>query len=204
MRAAILCPGPSLRYYLRVRPHADTLIGVNEAVEVAPCQFWSCVDWGSFQQFTPIGDPVRFTAEINRRRVLYYLGVPEVEHNTPERHRGWLTHEDITGGARATGCPAEGKWWARSATAAVVLAEWLGVTEIVMYGADMAGSDSYDGPPGHPVHRGGNRWPEERERLAVIAEWLESRGIAFCRDVNGKRLPAGGQDLPAGRQGVTP
>jgi hypothetical protein len=78
MRAAILCPGPSLQYYLRVRPHADSITAVNEAAAVAHAHYWSCVDWEAFWRYTPIGQPVKFTSNLNRRRVLYHFGVPEV------------------------------------------------------------------------------------------------------------------------------
>ena len=188
MRAAILCPGPSLQYYLRVRPPADVFIGVNEAVEAAHCHWWSCVDWEPFTRHTPIGDPVRFTKEINRRRVLYHLKVPENEHRTSEQYRGWLLHEEVSGGARATTCPPDGKWGARSAMAAIVLAEWLGAGEIVMYGADMDGRDSYNGAPEHAVSRSARRWKEELEKLTAIVDWLQANGVTFCRNINGKQV----------------
>lgn len=190
MRAAILCPGPSLQHYLYARPDYDVTVGVNRAVTVARCQWWSCTDWEPFTWFTPIEGtaPVKFAPEINRRRYLYHVGIPEAEHGKPEHCKGWLLHEEIAYGARPTTCPRKGKWRCFSSLSALVLAEWLGATEIVMYGADMIGGDDFDGPPAYRATRTDYRWQNEINKLSKIAAWLEESGVRFRRNINGKEL----------------
>lgn len=164
---AILCPGPSLAFFLTRPVTHDAYIGVNRAIEAWPCGWWAFADHETFGMFSPRGKPTICTTD-----QAALLGARKF----PERwqHFAVLREADIQ-----TRCPSDPGWRHYSMHVALVFAQHLGAREIVAYGADMEGSCDWDGIARNNRER--YRWNNERHKLDHLVAWLAAEGVEFRR-----------------------
>jgi hypothetical protein len=170
MLACLLSAGPSLP---RVRPDGyDVYIGVNTAVELHLCDYWSCGDQDRFELIAPkcIGNPALYTLPVERDKMLARNG------DLINRHRktdgSVLTWTDVFDDV---GAPPKTASW--SSPSCIPLAVYLGATEIHCYGVDFAGSADCTGE--ETTHRHAERW--EREQVMAWNPLVEWAGIPVTR-----------------------
>ena len=167
MNAAILCPGPSLLdTFDAAKPHG-LLIAVNRAAMVTQVDWWVFSDQHVWTDNAPPGTPKIFT----RQSI-----VDSYKHWPVFQNHERLTFEEV-----AQTHPDTYRWRIFSATAAMVLACYLGATTINVYGSDMAGTDEYDGPPEHEVNRSDGRWRKEAAIVQSTMGHLAERGATVNR-----------------------
>ncbi len=177
MRAAVLCPGPSLAR-LAALPIADLTVAVNRAALWWPCDAWSCVDWTSETPAGPGG--IRAWADA-------VIGVPLLVSIADslvalERHRiPWrglsIAAETID---TIKGIDPVGRWRWFSATVAIVYTAHAGARAIDVYGADMAGTADADGARAGS-DRTDDRWNKERRRWDEATAALAQIGVSVVR-----------------------
>lgn len=164
MKAAILCPGPSLADFSGT--DADIAIGINRAVSHYPCDFHVFLDCRAFYAAEPVNEPCLVTTRQMYRRVT---------RKRPEAlQRLFLCRDRLTTGTAA-------KWGRFSVTSALILAENLGATEIECFGCDMEGTKDWDGHAFEQDRRDEKRWREERELWQQLTAYLAERGCAVRR-----------------------
>lgn len=163
MNAAILCPGPSLAS--APGQPCDLRIGINRAVLHQRCDWWSMVDDYPYRNYRPSYPLCVFTIKETLRR----LG--SIDEPT-------VLHEDLYGFAPTS--PAL-SWSTYSHSAALILAAFLGATEIHVAGCDMAGIADFDGTTDPHNRRDDARWKVERAVIASVDRWLVDRGIEVSR-----------------------
>lgn len=126
MTITLLCPGPSLEKF----PGSDTVkIGVNRAAVMRPCDWWCASDYPLIRDYDPIGKPRLFT---NENKV-----------NRPERFSEILFKEQIW--KLWPSLPENGPWSLFTAPSALILAAYLGATDIQVWGCDFKGTSDADG-----------------------------------------------------------
>lgn len=164
MKAALLCPGPSLAEY-RHGDHA-IIAGVNRAVSVAPCDFWVLLDDRPFHSAAPIGEPCIVTSgAIHRRLCRKQL----IQATRPFIDRSQLVVE------------SDMPWGRFSSTNALILLENLGATSIDCFGVDMAGTLDWDSFGHAQDKRDEKRWNEEAGLWKNMTDYLASRGCEVTR-----------------------
>jgi hypothetical protein len=174
MRAAILCPGPSLARALplladgRAGEYALTL-AINRAAAAWPADFWVMLDAATFGQCEPQGEPRIVTDAAEWVRVL---------ETHPEAARFRVLFEDGIDPA-----PPSINWFNYSSIAAAVLAKSEGATEIVLFGNDLAGIADWDGVTdvGQPRNRCDARWAKERAIWQDVGEWMASEDVTLTK-----------------------
>lgn len=173
MNAVLLCPGPSLAHLEHV-PVADLTIGVNRAAIRYPVDVWAALDhWsvnnGGIRNWCGqvIGSPVllstRDSLKVVARRCPWRGATIAIED-----YRDWLP------------ATKPGRWSLFSATCALVYAAWRGASRIDVYGADMHGTQDYDGVQAG-ARRDEVRWKSERTIWATTVAQLNERGIEVIR-----------------------
>lgn len=173
MRITLLCPGPSLARLADVPP-ADLTIGVNRAAIRYAVDVWAALDhWsvndGGIRNWCGqvIGSPLLLSTRASLK---------VVAQRTPwrgptfavEDYRDWMPPTN------------PGRWTLFSATCALVYAGWRGATRIDVYGADMMGTQDYDGAQAG-ARRDEGRWKSERVIWATTVAQLNERGIEVIR-----------------------
>ncbi len=178
MRAALLCPGPSLRAYPGREGQGgfDLVIGVNRVATLHPVDVWACGDWPLIEQERGrvLGEPTLFVAA---------SGAAQLRDHSPAGPWPFKTieFEQLEQGGFATS--AGPQWNLFSTTAALMFAGWVGATRIDCYGIDWRGTLDWDG-----TAAGGNRSPErwqlEKDLCQnVLLPWLGRRGVEIKRHV---------------------
>jgi len=154
-KVAILSAGPSLTRTYRGRDGYEEVIGVNRAVACFECDWWSAFDSCTLDLVKPIGNPRLFTREVVVQ-----------SHDTPddvviiER-----VYDEVGIGIKKN---------TFSLTGALFLAEWLGATEIDIYGHDMLPGAGYcNGDPGNKVDV--HRFERERVRYEKIVKEMTAK-----------------------------
>lgn len=148
MNTVLLCPGPSLARYQPIGTPVVT-VGVNRAATLHRCDVWAATDWPLIVRTRPLGQPILFTITATRD------ALARKQQTWP-----WLvvTHDGIAG---RTVCNRLHPWTRFTATAALAYLAWLGATRIDVYGADMHGTQDWDGEHAGE-YRTDTRWAEER------------------------------------------
>ena len=164
MKAAVLCPGPSLS---RCPPlDAGLVVGVNRAAAFRPCGVWAALDTPVIKTYgrEVVGRPVLFT----RRETAESL-----------RRRGLLPESVVC--CEDLACPVD-RWDLFTLTAALVLAASRGATDVEVYGCDRTDGPDWDGVRAGE-NRGENRWERERRVWNELTAWLETAGVEVecCR-----------------------
>lgn len=169
MRVALLSAGPSLEHFDRtIRSECfSARIGVNTAAAKYPVDYWSVADQDRFAEIHPIGFPAVFTMGPERDKMM-----AQNPHRIA-RHRV-LVWKDI---GRDVHAPNDG--WRWSCTSALILARWLGATEIDCYGVDMTGAADVTGQT--TIYRNPERWAEEQVLWAKLVRWLRAGGTVVRR-----------------------
>ena len=167
MITAVLCPGPSLRGFLARPAEADTFIAVNHAVEDFACHYWAVSDAEAIMAYKPVGTPHVFTSVVALSRMADFCKL--AGHTV-------LTHE-----ACRTACPSDREWRKFTMTAALILAEIIGSTQIRIYGCDQQGGD-YFKPGHHPTaEHFASRWSSEKAVYSRVVGWLKERRVCVER-----------------------
>jgi hypothetical protein len=196
MKAAILCPGPSVNDFPRHWRDYDLRLGVNRTPLCFAVDWWVATDDRILKTFRPPYVPKLFTQKETEYRLskqpdfrikptMLYESLFDEFPNTGH----WCEVHGLTESERRC-CELGGKhnWSFLSATAALVLAAHLGATQIDIFGADWKGTGDWDGfeydYPGEEAHRTRNaeRW-ETREK-PCWNRWvakLKARGIEVNR-----------------------
>lgn len=173
MRVALLSAGPSLRKSYDPAAHHDLRIGVNTAVEFYPCDWWACADshrWIDIAKRGVVGHPKVYAIDAQRDRT---QGL-EPKLFSKFDWTGWDEVFDAVGASR--------KWMNNTAPAALILAAWLGATEVECFGVDMAGDMDATGRRDDATHyRNEQRWQLERGIWTLIVQWLFERGTKVKR-----------------------
>ena len=166
MRAAILCPGPSLlrSFNADLRPQFDLMVGVNAAAQEFPCDWWVALDSVAFMRYPPIGLP----NVVVFRGVLNELNAGETGDRF--RRHSYIDHEQLI---RETGIPSHCRRF--TVCLALALAVREGATSVTMFGHDMAGSDDHRGRT--CKGRNPKRWANERPLWAEAVAWARGKGV---------------------------
>jgi hypothetical protein len=168
MKAAILCPGPSLQRAI-IDGH-DLTIGVNRAAAFTSCDVWAAGDIPMLTDHRPkvIGSPELLTAA----NTAAYLR----DHATA--WPGKVTEfEDLFGFLDPHALP----WTLFTFTASIVFAAWRGATEIDVHGCDWRGLEDFDGWA-QAGNRSDERWKLESQIYARLADTLAGRGVTVRRN----------------------
>lgn len=153
MRAVLLCPGPSLRGAgeLDLSPW-DTSIGVNEAVEWWPVDWWSYCDKWVPVRFIPVRTP-RGIFTVDGQRLAYANNVAVTK----------LTSSSIK-------MIGSANW---TTIRSFSLAHHLGATTLDVFGADMVPEDE--------LLRGKKRFELERVQFQVMVGEFAKLGMEIIR-----------------------
>jgi hypothetical protein len=180
MKVAILCPGPSIRFF-RGGAYSQ-LIGVNRAVLLYRCDWWAVSDRQIiFQAFDDGIDyqPKIFTRSDNKKHMAA-SGRPVVREYFNQCHKKWYEDPDLKPRFQNVG-EHKCNWPLFTATAAIVLAKRLGAKQIDIYGADMRGTRDFDGFEGEGYNRTEDRWDTERTILNRLTAWMADHGTTIRR-----------------------
>lgn len=165
-RAAILCPGPSLKAAWAWRKGSyDLIIGVNAAVQFWPCDWWCVGDWEALTWYnqTPkvgicsIGDALRLA------------WAKQIPVKIPLERLQQVAWEEL---------PIHQRF---SSIMALGLAAKLGATVVDYFGDDKAGDADFTGAI-DPLRStsgpaGNERWADERRQLADVLEWARQQRL---------------------------
>lgn len=175
MKAAVLCPGPSLARTWAGGEYALT-IGVNRAPVLAKGRLdvWAFSDGHVFWEHAP-GYPVRILLtrcaeqRIDRKGHhdrLYRYAREYVEdlERTPDLDLGWRIY---------------------TKPIAMVYAYTKGAKTIDLYGDDMAGDRDADGLTDPRNNRDAKRWGRERQITSNLTTWLWRHGVSVNRISDG-------------------
>ncbi len=167
MLAVILCPGPSLEELTEIPP-CELSIAVNRAVLRFPVTWWAAVDYPMIRDNRAgvLGDPKLLTGkqtweDIGRKVAPF----PEVMHVE--------TLEECY----------PGKYDRRTTPSAILLAAWLGATEIHLYGDDRTQAADFDGHKNAEtmMARDPERWAAEARDCDAIFDWLRGKDVEVFR-----------------------
>jgi hypothetical protein len=177
IRAAVLCPGPSLTQFPG-RDGYDLVIGVNRAAGYFPCDYWAMLDATPFFHCKPLGNPAILCQTPEWVKVQRFIGdMPEPR----PRHRH-IAPEDVDASIafELRTVPARFKY---SLCAAITLAHSLGASAVDVYGADWRGVHDYDGRELAQNCRDARRWELEQQSFEVLATSLQNFGTKVRRIV---------------------
>lgn len=146
MRAAILCPGPSLTKTWRADEHFDVRIAVNRAILHATCEWWSAADWTMLKEVE--GKPTHGICTQDDAVRFILDGKLISKERTPPAIIGWSALPYANPGY--------------STVAAISLAAYLGAKKVLIFGDDKSGSLDWDGVPAGK-NRGDERWTKEKQ-----------------------------------------
>jgi hypothetical protein len=160
MRAAILCPGPSVTRF-QGRDGYDALVAVNRAARVYACDYWCCLDWRTFGMCTKLGKPQAITRAYNWHRV--------------DDSRDW----PIWDVALFRWFRTAPEHWTYSALTALAFLAWRGYSEIDVYGRDLDGVADWDGWDASRVGRSDTRWKREQRAWGLVTK-KAAVPVRFC------------------------
>jgi hypothetical protein len=166
MKAAILCPGPSLSEFDRAAEY-DLRVGVNRAATLIPCDVWCATDHPLYErvQRQVLGAPIWFTAQASADQI----------HERGTRWRGQvITCESIPDPYKTV------DWDFFSLLAAIGYAVHAGCKRIEVYGADWSGVKDFDGVEAGNT-RSDDRWKLESNLFELARQELAARGITVLR-----------------------
>lgn len=178
MTAHVLCPGPSLgRWPDSSLVDADEILGVNRAVHRVRCTRFVFKDIHPPIESPPVYSVGKVTiaateAHCRRRRAVAtdeaVLTFEQIEATYPvDRDNDWQ------------------KW---TSIGAIVVAAYLGATDICVYGMDRAAdAPDWDGVQLASNRRTADRFADEAKIFRHIAGWLSDRGIGVRRMIYGTR-----------------
>jgi hypothetical protein len=184
LRAAVLCPAPSLSRFEDTDAH-DLCIGVNRAAGAMRCDYWVALDVHTAGITTPRGEPVVVNKpNIHRQMCGEFPYVSQLAHLSVE-------------GLRLRRPGSEKINWQRfGLTVAVVLAAELGAARVDCFGVDWCGQSDFDGFRHIRNRRTESRWQRERQLYHQVVAALAERGVLV-------RRMTGGQDDGAGQLQLT-
>lgn len=167
MKAAVLCPGPSLIEF-RGGTGYGAVIGVNRAAAYTPCDWWVICDEQTFAMCVPLGSPSVVCDQDCLARLLRKYP-RSADYAWLDREHDWP--------------PRKGpcRWWRFSATSALVLAARLGATHVDCYGVDWRGACDWDGYTHSGQCRTVTRWADERQVWQSTVDTLAERGVTVER-----------------------
>lgn len=170
MKAAVLCPGPSVAQTYRGRGDYSSVIGVNRAVWRDPaCDWWVATDDGPFNQL-----PVKwFTARANAD-TLRRIGKVMQGGTLAEYEAEWESNRvpfDLGGAS----------WGTFSMTAGLMRAYLDGAKQIDLYGYDATDAADFDGVNLPTNTRDAQRWEHEATVYRIVERWLAERGCVIRR-----------------------
>ncbi len=169
MKAAVLCPGPSVQQF--TPDGFDVIVGVNRTVGLFACSFWCLLDHYTYDLLPPIGKPtICCHAAIYRGMTQAYPAAKEHPHIPIESIE--VEHNLV-------------KWRTWSASCAIIVAFWKGATAIHCWGMDWTGSKDWDGFTHSKHRRSEKRWTCERKLFGEIKDMLEARGCTLIREGQG-------------------
>ena len=172
-RIAVISNGPSAWMFSEAnRDDYEAVIGVNARVAYFPCGWWCFVDFSTFANVTPIGNPKLFLAR---------NAIAKLHNFMPERvgdleKCDMLIQEDITAPKFPVDMP---KWNAFSGPPALILAWHLGAEEVHVFGADMNGTLDHDGK--ESASRNDKRWEHESNIWFQVTSTLLQLGVRVWR-----------------------
>ena len=174
MRAAIYCPGPSLRD--AVYGGYDLTLAVNRAATFLAADFWCAVDMPLIvdNRAAVLGNPalatIRETYDTITRRGMTFPRVVLLDDV-----EAWYGVKFIR----------------RTTPSAMLLAGYLGATELDLWGDDKTQAPDFDGhrTAETALQRHPNRWASEQRDCDAITAWLEQRGIEVRRHAPAKVAP---------------
>ena len=170
MKAAVLCPGPSLATAYKGRGDYDRVLGVNRGVWRDPgCDWWVATDDAPFVQLPMRWWTMRHTADILRGTGRTLTGGTIAEYET-EWEAERVPYE--LGGA---------SWGTFTSTAALVRAYLDGAKQIDVYGYDATNAADFDGANLPTNTRDAQRWEHEAAVWGVVTRWLAERGCEVRR-----------------------
>jgi len=169
MRAAVLCPGPSLAAFAD-RGGYDLRIGVNRAVGLYRCDYWAMLDQRTWELVNPVGRPVIICDRGHYVHLRARYPTARHHHNLAvETIAETLPHKPV-------------KWHTWSMTAAIAAAHFLGARTIEVWGADWSGADDFDDYHDEFQNRTDERWARERKLFCEIQLWLGTAGTNVRRN----------------------
>lgn len=161
MKAAVLCPGPSLTTTWTEPHQYDLVVGVNRACQHTECAYVVAMDKETVAELAPLGNPTVVTTLQS--------------HELARSKAKLLNIADVKNWFRQSGT------FHFSATNAVITAAYLGATDIDVYGADMHGTADFDGIELERFRRSDARWQRERSLFGRIVTLLAQRGVTVTR-----------------------
>jgi hypothetical protein len=147
---------------------AALFLGVNRAVGFRECDYWVALDWKSFSDVEPMGNPQKITAETSAKKE---------QHEFSKIYK----HKDPNEGLP----PVNMQWTCYSTLCAIVAAYDMGCREINIYGADMAGVEDWDSGQVARAIRTESRWERERKYFFELCRWMSEHGASVRRVNNG-------------------
>jgi len=162
MRAALLCPGPSLAQYPG-REGYEIVIGVNRVAGRITCDYACMLDVTPYELLRRdgldfVGDPVHTTPARARAKVL---------RKWPDAER--FAHMDLQA---IDSVPTSLRWRLYSVTCGLVLAHHLGAESVDCWGIDWHGELDWDGLADARFVRTDERWRQESVVFANVAAVL--------------------------------
>lgn len=192
---AILCPGPSLGGFIAAPVEHDLHIGVNQAVEGFPCDWWAFLDAEAFERFVPMGVPACFTDERQYARIRQpaaqarvhrhhwlYLQYLERDYVGPDPFRFSMSAAIVLAAHLIGGGAEERK---ENLCGTGDLCGTSGGAQIVVYGCDWDGPEYFksEGVVNAADHTK-DRWGAERHVFGHLQKWLGNKGIRLERKEN--------------------
>jgi hypothetical protein len=158
VKAVVLATGPSLKLY--DGDHHGPVIALKRAACAYAADYAAILDGPTL-----------------KRLDAHLIGSPRVLTRGDQAHRTTrpvLIVEDM-----AEWCPLPFAEY--TATAALVLAGYVGAEEVDVYGADWTDEPDWDGVEIPEQNRGPQRWERERRLWGEVTDWLGARGIEVTR-----------------------
>ena len=168
MKAAVLCPGPSLSEFAG-RTDYDLVIGVNRAATEFRCDYVSLFDPYTFGMCAERGWKGRPTI-IAARDVYEQMcrQFPAAVHFPfLERSTAWLNG-------------SAGRWYTKGLTTAIVVAWLKGADTIDCYGVDWFGTEDFDGFTDPRQKRDRDRWRREIDLAKGVRSELLQRNVTIA------------------------
>ena len=165
MKAAVLCPGPSLPKEFD-RTGYDHVIAVNRAALSTDADYIILPDDYTLGWLTANAlrrRPVIVSSLHKYRQMIDSLWIA-LHSPFLERDIHWL---EVPGY----------QWWTKSLTTALVLAAWMGADEIECVGVDWKGTKDFDGFTDSSQQRTDERWTKERLMARAVVAKLAEQGV---------------------------
>lgn len=189
-RAAVLCPGPSLKDFPGRNGFA-AVIAVNRAAKAVEADYWVCLDvhtigrtWGGgTKEEQAKRDPLEVKGQPVLVSSLSTFRRAQKQHPTAVKGLRHLNHQTLE-------FPRKLLRWNRWgwATAILLAALHCGATEVECWGVDWIGRADFDGFTHDKMHRDEARWDAERAQWGRLVRMLAERGIRVTRHPRSEAL----------------